>query len=166
MTKTPNITIREATPQDVGIILGFIRKKAAFDGVPHWVEATEEVLHRELFGQQPKAFVLFAEVGGQVIGFAIYFLTFSSFIARPGIWLDDLYVDESARGQGIGKAMLAHLAKLADERGYGRVEWVTAASNANGLAFYQRNGAKVQDRIRVLRLDRTAISNLAQNGAA
>ncbi|MBA3832200.1 MAG: GNAT family N-acetyltransferase [Chthoniobacterales bacterium] len=166
MTKTPNITIREAVPQDVALILGFIRKKAAFDGVPHWVEATEEKLQSELFSQHPKAFVLFAEVSGQVVGFAIYFLTFSSFMARPGIWLDDLFVDESARGQGAGKALLAHLAGLADERGYGRVEWVTAAGNANGLAFYQRNGARVQDGVRVLRLDRPAISHLAQNGVA
>jgi GNAT superfamily N-acetyltransferase len=87
-------------------------------------------------------------------------------MARPGIWLDDLFVDESARGQGAGKALLAHLAGLADERGYGRVEWVTAAGNANGLAFYQRNGARVQDGVRVLRLDRPAISHLAQNGVA
>jgi len=166
MTKTPNITIREAVPQDVGLILSFIRKKAAFDEVPDWVEATEEKLQSELFGPQPRAFVLFAEASGQVVGFAIYFLTFSSFMARPGIWLDDLFVDESARGQGAGKALLAHLAKLADERGYGRVEWVTAAHNAKGLAFYQRNGARVQDVVRVLRLDRPAISRLAHNGAS
>lgn len=166
MTKTPNITIREAVPQDVGLILSFIRKKAAFDEVPDWVEATEEKLQSELFGPQPRAFVLFAEASGQVVGFAIYFLTFSSFMARPGIWLDDLFVDESARGQGAGKALLAHLAKLADERGHGRVEWVTAAHNAKGLAFYQRNGARVQDVVRVLRLDRPAISRLAHNGAS
>jgi len=166
MTKTPNITIREAVPQDVGLILSFIRKKAAFDEVPDWVEATEEKLQSELFGPQPRAFVLFAEASGQVVGFAIYFLTFSSFMARPGIWLDDLFVDASARGQGAGKALLAHLAKLADERGYRRVEWVTAAHNAKGLAFYQRNGARVQDVVRVLRLDRPAISRLAHNGAS
>jgi len=166
MTKAPNITIREAVPEDVGLILGFIRKKAAFDGVPHWVEATKEKLLNELFGPQPRAFVLFAEAGGQVAGFAIYFLTFSSFMARPGIWLDDLFVDESARGQGAGKALLAYLARLADQRGYGRVEWVTAADNAAGLAFYKRNGARVQEVVRVLRLDIPAISRLAQHGAA
>jgi GNAT superfamily N-acetyltransferase len=166
MTKDSNITIREAVPQDVGLILGFIRKKAAFDGVPHWVEATEEKLQSELFGPQPRAFVSFAEVRGEVVGCAIYFLTFSSFMARPGIWLDDLFVDESARGQGAGKALLVHLARIADERGYGRVEWVTAADNANGLAFYQRNGARMQDTVRVLRLDLPAISHLARHGAA
>ena len=92
---------------------------------------------------------MFAEIDGKPVGFAIYFLTFSSFLARPGIWLDDLYVDENARGLGAGKALLAHLAKLADERGYGRVEWVTAANNEKGLAFYRRNGARVQEVVRV-----------------
>src|SRR5947199_8671772 len=98
MTTSPTIKIREATSADVSLILGFIRKKAEFDKVPHWVEATEETLQRELFGARPAAFVLFAELEGQVIGFAIYFLTFSSFLARPGIWLDDLFVVEDARG--------------------------------------------------------------------
>ena len=160
------ITIREATKLDVPLILGFIQKKAAFDGVLHRVEATEEKLAGELFGPRPGAFVLFAEIGEEVVGFAIYYLTFSSFLARPGIWLDDLYVEERARGQGAGQALLAHLAKIADERGYGRVEWVTAAANAKGLAFYQRNGARMQETVRVLRLDRPAISRLAQEGVA
>jgi GNAT superfamily N-acetyltransferase len=166
MSQTQGITIREANRQDTPLILGFIRKKAAFDGVPDWVEATEEKLASELFGPRPVAFVLFAEAGGKVVGFAIYFLTFSSFLARPGIWLDDLFVDESARGQGAGKALLTHLAKLAEERGYGRIEWVTAVHNASGLAFYQRNGAKVQETVRVLRLDRSGVSRLANRGAA
>ena len=87
-------------------------------------------------------------------------------MARPGIWLDDLYVEEGARGRGAGKALLTHLAKIAEERGYARVEWVTAAHNAKGLAFYERNGAHVKDTVRVLRLDRSAISRLARNAAA
>jgi GNAT superfamily N-acetyltransferase len=162
----PVITIREASKSDAPLILDFIRKKAAFDGVPEWVEATVDTLSSELFGARPTAFVLFAEAEGQAVGFAIYFLTFSSFLARPGIWLDDLFVDESARDRGAGKALLAYLAKIAEERGYGRIEWVTADDNANGLAFYQRNGARVQDTVRVLRLDRPAIAQLARKGAA
>ena len=160
------MNIREATESDTGLILNFIRKKAVFDGVPDWVEATEDKLAAELFGAQAKAFVLFVEIDRKPVGFAIYFLTFSSFLARSGIWLDDLYVDENARGRGAGKALLAHLAKLADERGYGRVEWVTAANNEKGLAFYGRNGARVQEVVRVLRLDRAAISELARKGAS
>ena len=112
------------------------------------------------------AFVLFAEIESHVVGFAIYFLTFSSFLARPGIWLEDLFVDESSRGRGAGKALMSHLGLLAEQRGYGRVEWVAATDNAKGLAFYERNGAQVQDTIRVLRLDRTGISKLAHYGTA
>lgn len=166
MTQNPLITIREAVRQDVPVVLEFIRKKAAFDGVPDWVEATVETLENELFGPRPMAFVSFAEIDGLVVGCAIYFLTFSSFLARPGIWLDDLFVDESARGRGAGKALLAHLAKIAEQRGYGRVEWVTAADNAKGLAFYQRNGSRVQETVRVLRMDRDAIERLARQGTA
>lgn len=160
------VNVRETRREDVALILDFIRKKAAFDGVPDWVEATEAKLASELFGPKPMAFVLFAESEGKAVGFAIYFLTFSSFLARPGIWLDDLFVDESERGHGAGKALLAHLAKIADERGYGRIEWVTAADNAKGLAFYRSKGARVQEAVRVLRLDRKAIADLSGKGAA
>ncbi|HEV2694653.1 MAG TPA: GNAT family N-acetyltransferase [Verrucomicrobiae bacterium] len=160
----PNLKIREATVDDVRLILGFIRKKAAFDGVPHKVEATEARLAAELFGPQPVATALFAEISGQTVGFVLYFRTFSTYLCRPGIWLDDLFVEESARGHGIGKALLAHIAKIAADRGYGRVEWVTAATNTKGVEFYQRNGAQVQDAVRVLRLDREAISKLAHDG--
>ncbi len=166
MSRDSVVNVREARREDVPLMLGFIRKKAEFDCVPDWVEATEERLAAELFGAKPTAFVLFAEMKGRVVGFAICFLTFSSFLARPGIWLDDLYVDESARGKGAGKALLTYLAKIADERGYGRIEWVTAADNAKGLAFYQRNGARVQEVVRLLRLDRPAIANLARKGVA
>lgn len=166
MSHIPAVTIREATQQDTSLILQFIRKKAAFDGVPHWVEATEERLSAELFGSNPIAFVLFAEIDHRSVGFAIYFRTFSSFLARPGIWLDDLFVEESARGQGVGRALLTHLCSIAHREGYGRIEWVTAAANAKGLDFYRRSGARVQETVRVLRLDRPAIAGLASSGAA
>jgi GNAT superfamily N-acetyltransferase len=163
MPSALTVKIREATAEDTPVILDFIRKKAAFDGVPQWVEATPDKLSQALFGPRPMAFVIFAEIAGKIAGFAIYYLTFSSFLARPGIWLDDLFVHENERGKGAGKALLKHLAKLAEERGYGRVEWVTAAQNAKGLAFYQKNGAQVQDVVRVLRLNQTSISRLAQS---
>jgi GNAT superfamily N-acetyltransferase len=160
------INVREALPVDVPLILSFIRKKAAFDKVPHWVEATEDRLFSELFGPNPKAFVIFAEIDKHVIGFAICFFTFSSFLAKPGIWLDDLFVDEEFRGRGAGSALLTYLARISDSRGYGRIEWVTAATNEKGLDFYKRNGAEVQERIRVLRLNRSEISRLSKAGAA
>ena len=166
MSLIPAVTIREATAQDISLILQFIRKKAAFDGVPHWVEATEERLSAELFGPNPVAFVLFAEIDHRPVGFAIYFRTFSSFLARPGIWLDDLFVEQDARGQGAGRALLSHLCGIAHRKGYGRIEWVTAAANAKGLDFYRRLGARVQETVRVLRLDRSAIEELVLPGAA
>ena len=158
------ITVRDARSTEVSLILGFIRRKATFDGVPDWVEATEESLRAQLFGDRPAAHVMFGELDGQVVGFAIYFLTFSSFLGRVGIWLDDLYVDEHARARGVGAALLRHLAKIATEGGYGRVEWVAAAGNARGLAFYRRNGAEVQDSVRVLRLTRNELNRLAEEG--
>ena len=164
MSHLPLTTVRETNRLDVPLILGFIRKKATFDGVLDRVEATEERLAEELFGPRPVAFVLFAEVNGEVVGFALYYLTFSSFLARPGIWLDDLFVDESARGQGAGRALLTNLGHLAAQRGYGRMEWVTGVRNEKGLAFYQSNGAQVQERVRVLRLDRTGMEKLTRLG--
>src|SRR5713101_8205727 len=89
-SKESAIAVREAQPGDLAIILAFIRKKEVFDGVPEWVEATEETLRIHLFSARPSAYVLLAELEGRAVGFAIYFLTFSSFISRPGIWLDDL----------------------------------------------------------------------------
>ena len=156
------IIIREAKREDASLLLDFIRKIAIFDKSLSSVEATEQKLVNQLFGSHPAAFVLFAEIEGQIVGYALYFLTFSSFLARPGIWLDDLYVDEKARGRGAGETLLTHLAKIAHKRGYGRIEWVTADDNAKALSFYQRHGAKVRKTERVLRLDGPAISRLAE----
>jgi GNAT superfamily N-acetyltransferase len=163
MSPTPAITIREATPQDVALTLDFIRKKADFDQVSHLVETSEDKLMSGLFGPRPVAFALFAELGGQPVGYAIYFITFSSYLARPGIWVEDLFVNENARGLGAGKALLSCMAKIARERGYGRVEWVTATGNTKALAFYQGNGAQILGSEQVLRLDQRAIARLANN---
>lgn len=156
------IIIREAKSEDASLVLEFIRRKAIFDKALSYVEATEDKLVSELFGPQPSAFVLFAEIGGHAVGFALYFPTFSSFLARPGIWLDDLYVDEEARGRGVGKALLTEIARIAHKRGYGRVEWTAADDNAKALIFYEHHGAKVRKTQRVLRLDGPAISRLAE----
>lgn len=160
------VTVREAQVQDVPVILNLIRKKAMFDRVLDEVEATEETLRDYLFGDRPSAHVLLGELGGRVVGFALYFLTFSSFLARPGIWLDDLYVNKEARGNGVGAALLTHLARIAKGNGYGRIEWVTAIDNLKGLKFYSRNGAEVQEQVRVLRLSRAEVAQLAEHGAA
>ena len=161
MSEAPAITIREATPRDVVLILNFIRQKAAFDQLTHLIETSEEKLTSSLFGPQPVAFALFAELGGRPVGYAIYFITFSSYLARPGIWVEDLFVEGATRGHGAGKALLSHVAKIAADRGYGWVEWVTSEHNAKALTFYQRNGAKILESEQVLRLDRQAIVSLA-----
>jgi GNAT superfamily N-acetyltransferase len=99
-----------------------------------------------------------------VVGFATYFLTFSSFLGRPGIWLDDLFVEDLYRNKGVGAALLTHLATFADAKGYGRIEWITATDNAKGLAFYQRIGAQIHEGVRLLRLESREVSCLAREG--
>jgi GNAT superfamily N-acetyltransferase len=158
------VIIREATPRDLPLILEFIRKKAVFDRALETVEATEQVLEQHLFSKHPTAYVVFGELDGRVVGFASYFITFSSFLGRPGIWLDDLFVDPDARGHGVGGALLTYLAALADAKGYGRIEWLTETDNATALAFYRRNGAHVHESVRLLRLDPPEVSRLARGG--
>src|SRR4051794_39537993 len=145
--------LRAATPEDVPLVLSFITRKAEFDGAAGTVEATERALLRTLFCDPPLAYVLLAEAGGGAVGFASYYFTSSTFLARPGVWLDDLYVDPATRGRGVGRAMLAPLARLARERGCGRIEWTVAVANERALAFYRRNGATVRERSRLCRLD-------------
>jgi len=160
------VYIRSATVNDIPLILQFIRKKAEFDGCPESVEATADKLRATLFGDIPLAGVLFAEIGGETVGFAAYFTTFSTFLARPGIWLDDLFVDASMRSQGIGKALLTHLAKLAQANGCGRIEWTASVHNDRGMAFYERHGARIRSNTRLLRMDRQAIERMAHNDSA
>ena len=162
---THDVAIREAEPRDLPLIVDFIRRKAAFDGLPDSVEATEPLLQEHLFGQHPAAYVVLGELDGRVVGFASYFLTFSSFLGRCGIWLDDLFVEDSARGKGVGAALLTYLAVLAETRDYGRIEWVTATDNLKGLAFYQRNGAQIHVGLRLLRLEAREVSRLARGRA-
>jgi GNAT superfamily N-acetyltransferase len=115
--------VREASAEDVPLILTMIRELAEYEHLSHEVVATEDSLREWLFGEIPVAEVVIAEHGEEVVGFALFFHNFSTFLGRPGIYLEDLYVRLSFRGRGLGKAMLAHLAKLAKERGCGRLEW-------------------------------------------
>jgi GNAT superfamily N-acetyltransferase len=150
---TTGATIRPAEPHDLPLVLELVLKKAAFDGVPDSVQATERLLHEHLFGSAPAAHVLLGELDGRVAGFASYYLTFSTFLGRPGIWLDDLFVEETVRGHGVGAALLAHLVAMADARGMGRIEWLVATGNTRGLAFYQRHDARVHEEVPLLRLE-------------
>ena len=136
--------------------------KAEFDGCRDAFVATEEQLRQAFFSTSPKAQVILAVIDGQAIGLATYFPTFSTYLAKPGIWLDDLYVREGYRSRGVGKALLAALARTAKGLNCGRIEWTVASNNDRGIAFYQRHGATIQHRIQCVRLEADGIERLAQ----
>jgi GNAT superfamily N-acetyltransferase len=155
------VTIRDATVDDVDVVFRFIEAMAEFEGRRAALQATPERIREALFGRERRSSVLLAEVDGRAVGFASYFRTYSTFLGRPGIWLDDLYVDAAARGSGIGTALLRHLARVASASGCGRIEWTAGADNQRGLEFYRRHGASVRDHVRRCRLDQEAIASLA-----
>ncbi|WP_230632205.1 GNAT family N-acetyltransferase [Sphingomonas sp. Leaf37] len=155
--------IRSATPADVGTILRFVRDLAAFEREPDAVEATEETLTEALFGAQLAAEAVIAEDATGPLGFALFFHNFSTWTGRRGLYLEDLYVTPDARGQGVGTALLRHLAALALERGCGRFEWSVLDWNADAIAFYRRMGAVGQDEWTVQRVSGEALRRLAEN---
>ncbi|HEY9663454.1 MAG TPA: GNAT family N-acetyltransferase, partial [Allocoleopsis sp.] len=122
-----------------------IHQKAEFDGHPEGVEATAEELEQTLFGDRPLATVLFAEVDGIPVGYALFFQTYSSFLAQPSLWLDDLFVQAPFRNRGIGTALIHALTQEAQRRNCGRVEWTVSAHNPHGITFYQKINAQVCD---------------------
>ncbi|XVQ12907.1 N-acetyltransferase family protein [Spirillospora sp. CA-255316] len=154
--------IRPATPDDVPAVLRLIRDLAEYERALHEVKATEEELRTSLFGEEPKVFAHVAEHEGEVIGFALWFLSFSTWLGRHGIYLEDLYVDRAVRGHGHGKALLAELARIAVERGYGRVEWAVLNWNTPSIAIYEALGARPQDEWSTYRLTGEALTNLAK----
>ncbi len=141
MTHAP-FTIRAATASDVESILAFIRELAAYERLEHEVVATSDSISQWLFGPRPAAEVLIAEIAGESVGFALYFTSFSTFLGRPGIYLEDLFVRPAHRGAGIGRALLQRVAELACERGCGRLEWAVLDWNEPAIGFYERLGAK------------------------
>ncbi len=155
--------IRPATPADVGTILRFVRDLAAFEREPDAVEATEETLTEALFGPRPAAEAVIAEDATGALGFALFFHNFSTWRGRRGLYLEDLYVTPNARGQGVGTAVLRHLAALALERGCGRFEWSVLDWNADAIAFYRQMGAVGQDEWTVQRVSGEALRRLAEN---
>jgi len=153
--------LRPATPADVSLILGFIRELAAYENLDHQVVATESLLAEQLFGQRPAAEVVIAEVDGSAVGFALFFHNFSTFLGRPGLFLEDLYVQPQARGLGIGKALLRHLAGLAVARGCGRMDWNVLDWNEPAIGFYKKLGADVLPDWRTCRVTGDALRALA-----
>src|SRR5919106_4202114 len=137
----PEIRIRLATEEDVPLILSFIRELAGYERLSHEVSATEDLLRLHLFGERRKAEVVIGQHADEPAGFALFFHNFSTFLGRPGIYLEDLYVKPKFRGKGIGRAMLAHVAGLTKERDCGRLEWSVLDWNEPAIGFYKRIGA-------------------------
>jgi GNAT superfamily N-acetyltransferase len=146
----------------VPMIADLIRQLAKFEKLEDQVETTEELLRAGLFGPRPYAETVIAEKDNQPIGFALFFHTFSTFLARPGIYLEDLFVLAEHRGRGVGRALLAHLAQLAVERGCGRLEWAVLNWNQEAIRFYERVGAKPNSEWTVYRLTGEALSSLGR----
>jgi GNAT superfamily N-acetyltransferase len=157
--------IRSATTADVPAILGLVRDLAEYERGLHEVHATEERLHAALFGERPAVFCDIAEVDGEVAGFALWFLNFSTWLGRHGIYLEDLYVRPERRRDGIGRALLVRLAQRCVEHGYGRLEWSVLDWNEPALGFYRSIGALPMDEWTVHRLSGDALTELARGGA-
>jgi GNAT superfamily N-acetyltransferase len=158
-----NIKIKFATIYDVPLILQFIKELAEYEQLLHEVVATEELLQKTLFGKQSHAEVIIGYLDEQPVSFALFFHNFSTFLGRPGIYLEDLYVRPEARGQGIGKIMLAYLAQLAKDRNCGRLEWWVLDWNETAINFYKSLGAKAMDEWTVYRVTGEALDSLANS---
>jgi GNAT superfamily N-acetyltransferase len=154
-------TLRAAEPRDLPDLVRLIGALADYEQLTHLLRATPEALGAQLFGPRPAAEAMVAEVDGAVVGFALWFTSFSTFLCRPGVWLEDLFVLPEHRGCGLGKAMLRRLAALAVERGCGRFEWSVLDWNAPAIRFYEAMGAAVLPDWRICRVTGDALQRLA-----
>ena len=157
------MNIRTATEEDVPLILRFIRELAEYERLAHAVIATDETIRATLFGNPRFAEVLIGEVDGDPFGFALFFHNYSTFLAQPGIYLEDLYVRPELRGHGYGRALLGRLAAIALERNCGRVEWSVLNWNEPAIRFYKSLGALPMDQWTVYRVTGDALGKLARN---
>lgn len=157
----PAVMIREATEADIPAILHFIRALAEYEKLAHLVVADEAALRQSLFGKHSKAFALNAEIEGRPVGFAVCFYNFSTFLGRPGIYIEDIFVDPDARGKGIGKTFFEYIAARAEAEGCQRVEWAVLDWNQPAIDFYKSLGAESLDEWVVNRLSGEVLSRLA-----
>lgn len=155
------LAIRAAVPADLDLIIGFVRALAAYEKLADEVRLDPLLLGCHLFGETPMAEVLIGEIDGKPHGFALFFHNFSTFEGKPGIYLEDLFVEPAARGSGLGKALLARLAQMAMERGCARLEWSVLDWNEPSIAFYKALGAKPMDEWTVFRVGGDALERLA-----
>lgn len=160
---TTALKIRPATPADSNLILQFIRELAEYERLLHEVTATESQMSAALFGTKPVAEVVIAEWDSDPAGFALFFPNFSTFLASPGMYLEDLYVRPEHRGRGIGKSLLAHLAAIVSERGWGRLDWSVLDWNQPAIDFYKNIGARHLDDWFQFRLDGKALARVAES---
>jgi GNAT superfamily N-acetyltransferase len=156
------LCIRPASPGDVALLLELIRELAEYEKAPDEAIATPERIDVALFGNKPTAEAVIAELDGEPAGFALFFHNFSTWLGKPGLYLEDLFVRESMRGRGIGKALLLQLARVARERGCGRMEWAVLDWNRPAIEFYESLGADPQSEWTVYRLDSRALERLAE----
>jgi GNAT superfamily N-acetyltransferase len=158
--------IRSATEQDVPVILDLIKQLAEYERLSDKVTAAEQRLRETLFGERPAAEVLLASLAEETVGFAVFFTNYSTFLSKPGLYLEDLFVKPHARGRGIGKALLARLAKIAIERESGRVEWSVLNWNEPSIRFYEGLGAVALSDWTTYRLTGESLAKLARNSFA
>lgn len=163
----PNLSIRPARPGDAASLFELIDGLARFEKLEHMMTGSPEALARDLFGDRPAAEALLAERDGRAVGFALYFTSYSSFMTRPGLYLEDLFVVEQHRGTGIGRALMRRIAAIAAERGYARFEWSVLDWNARAIRFYETLGAEILPDWRICRVTGEALRRLghAEPGA-
>ena len=155
------IIVRSATPSDVPMLFELIKALAEYEKLSHAVSGSVDLLEEHLFGERPFADAVVAEYGGETAGFALFFYNYSTFLTRPGIYLEDLFVLPEYRGRGIGKKLIIYLAKLAVDRNCGRLEWSVLDWNSPAIAFYKRIGADILDEWRICRVTGDSLSTLA-----
>jgi GNAT superfamily N-acetyltransferase len=160
----PGFVLRTAEPRDVAAIVRLIHGLAEFEQLAHLVRVTPETLAPHLFGPRPVVEAVVAESAGRVVAFALFFTNFSTFLALPGLYLEDLFVEPEERGRGIGQALLEHLARLAATRGCGRFEWSVLDWNADAIRFYERMGATVMPDWRICRIAGDTLRQMGGTG--
>ena len=159
-----DLRIRAAGAEDIPLLLMFIKRLAHYEKLSHEVTATEEILRTNLFGERRGTEVILAEVRDTAVGFALYFHNFSTFLGKPGIYIEDLFVDENYRGRGFGYALFAHIAALAKQRGCGRLEWSVLDWNRPAIRFYENLGAAPLSDWTTYRLTGQALDQLGKSG--
>jgi len=157
-----SLSIRPARPGEASLVFQFVRELAEYEKLEHEVQATEAMIDAALFGEQPRVFCDIAEWSGEPVGFAVWFLNFSTFSGRPGIYLEDIFVRPAFRGRGVGKALMVHLARKCVENGWARLQWSVLDWNTPSIEFYKSLGGVLLDEWTVVRVSGDALTRLAK----